>query len=109
VDFGNLIKERRKALGLTLEQVGEQCGVGKSTVRKWESGMIKNAGRDKLVLLSRALHLSPSDLIDTEGVTVVSANLPADGVTLTDEERILVLKYRIAPVSIREAIMKLLE
>lgn len=30
------IKSRRLELGLTLEQVGQKVGVGKSTVRKWK-------------------------------------------------------------------------
>lgn len=36
------IKSRRLELGMTLEEVGDLVGVGKSTVRKWESGMIDN-------------------------------------------------------------------
>ncbi len=60
------IKQRRLELGLTLEQVGEKVGVGKSTVRKWEIGKIKNMGRDKVALLSIALKMSPMDLIDED-------------------------------------------
>ena len=41
------IKSRRLELGLTLEQVGQKVGVGKSTVRKWETGDIENMKRDK--------------------------------------------------------------
>ena len=36
------IKALRKEKGLTLEQVADVVGVGKSTVRKWETGMIAN-------------------------------------------------------------------
>ena len=108
MDFGKMIKERRLALGLTLEQVGEMCGVSKATVLKWERGLIRNTKRDKLLLLSRALHLSPADLIDTDDVTIVSATLPSDGFTMTDEEKLLVLKYRDSPKVIQEAIMRML-
>ncbi|MDU0410838.1 hypothetical protein K231HA_00886 [Lactococcus lactis] len=48
---------------MTLEQVGELVGVGKSTVRKWENGMIENMGRDKIVALSKALNISPLDIL----------------------------------------------
>lgn len=34
------LKERREELGLTLGEVGKLTGVGKSTVRKWETGYI---------------------------------------------------------------------
>lgn len=53
------IKKRRIELGLTLEEVGEMCGVGKSTVRKWENGLINDIGRTKIVLLAKALQVSP--------------------------------------------------
>lgn len=36
------LKSRRLELGMTLEDVGDYVGVGKSTVRKWENGMIDN-------------------------------------------------------------------
>lgn len=109
MDFGRMIKERRLALNMTLEQVGISCGVSKATVLKWESGAIKNVRRDKLHLLANVLHLSPADLIDTEDVTLISATMPTDGVTLTDEEKLLVLAYRDATQETRDIIMKILE
>ena len=57
------LKDRRKELKLTLEDVGEATGVGKSTVRKWETGAIENMGRDKIVLLAKALKISPVDIL----------------------------------------------
>jgi len=57
------LKERRLELGLTLEQVGKICGVGKSAVRKWENGIIRNMGRDKVILLSTALGVSPLEIL----------------------------------------------
>ena len=38
-EIGNLIYDRRKELGLTLEEVGNAVGVSKSTVKKWENGL----------------------------------------------------------------------
>lgn len=60
------LKERRLELGLTLEEVGDIVGVGKSTVRKWEQGMISNMGRDKIVSISKALKISPLDILEIE-------------------------------------------
>lgn len=57
------IYERRKALGLTLEYVGKRVGVSKSTVKKWESGYIKNMRRDKVTALARTLEVSPLELL----------------------------------------------
>lgn len=60
------IKNRRLELGLTLEEVGNMCGVGKSTVRKWENGMINDIGRSKIVLLANALKVSPMFILDND-------------------------------------------
>lgn len=57
------IRLRREQLGLTLEQVGDIVGVGKSTVRKWETGAIANMRRDKISGLARALRTSPAFLM----------------------------------------------
>ena len=62
-DVGKKMFERRKELGLTLEEVGKEVGVGKSTVRKWENGMIRNMGRDKIAALSRVLQMNPVDFV----------------------------------------------
>lgn len=61
--IGQIIYNRRKELGLTLQEVGEYVGVGKSTVKKWESGLIANMRQDKIVLLANALQISPVSLI----------------------------------------------
>lgn len=75
MDIGSKLKERRQALGKTLDDVGKEVGVGKSTVRKWEQGMIKNMRRDKIALLAAALDISPAEIIDyqEQTPTVLSA------------------------------------
>lgn len=62
-DLSKKIKELRIAQGLTLEQVGNYVGVGKSTVRKWETGAIANMRRDKVAKLAEALHTTPAYLM----------------------------------------------
>lgn len=57
------IKALRQEKGLTLEQVAEVVGVGKSTVRKWETGMIANMKRDKIAALAKALGTTPAYLM----------------------------------------------
>ena len=46
----------RKKYNLTYEQIAEVVGVGKSTVRKWETGIISSVRDDKLENLAKALH-----------------------------------------------------
>lgn len=57
------IKRLRKQKDMTLEQVGAIVGVGKSTVRKWETGMIANVKGDKIALLAQALSTTPEYLM----------------------------------------------
>ena len=65
-NVNQIIKERRLQLGLTLEQVAEKVGVGKSTVRKWETGLIENMRRDNMQKLAEALNLNPLDLLELD-------------------------------------------
>lgn len=57
------IRDLRLSQNLTLEQVANEVGVGKSTVRKWETGMIANMRRDKIASLAKALHTTPAYLM----------------------------------------------
>lgn len=66
MDIGEKMKARRLELGLSLEAVGNIVGVGKSTVRKWENGLIKNMGRDKIALVAQALRVTPGYLMGWE-------------------------------------------
>ena len=67
MNTGLLIKNRRIQLRLTLEDVGKACGVGKSTVRKWEIGMIKDMRRDKIIALAKVLDIDPMELLKANG------------------------------------------
>ena len=77
-EIANKIKARRLELGLTLEDVGKAVGVGRSTVRKWETGMIKNMGRDKIAALADVLQINPVQLVP----------MPSRAMRSDDEERL---------------------
>ena len=62
-NIGERIYIARKSLGLSLEMVGQYVGVTKSTVRKWEQGIIKNMGGDKIKKLSEVLQVSPGYIL----------------------------------------------
>lgn len=75
-EIGNLIYDRRKELGLTLEEVGNAVGVSKSTVKKWENGFISNMRRDKIEKLSKVLEISPVRLLGITTKTYFQPNDP---------------------------------
>lgn len=62
----DLIRNRRKELGLTLEDVALATGVSISTARKWEVGIVANMKKDKIVGLAKVLQIDPAYLIDTD-------------------------------------------
>ena len=66
MEIGEKIKFLRMRQGMTLEELGLKVGVGKSTVRKWETGQIANMRRDKIASLADALNVSPSYLMGWE-------------------------------------------
>lgn len=66
MDLSKRLYELRKNKDLTLEQVGNNIGVGKSTVRKWEQGLIKNMRRDKIAKLAELYDVSPDYLLGIE-------------------------------------------
>ncbi|MCJ1988695.1 XRE family transcriptional regulator [Lactococcus carnosus] len=93
----NLLKKRRLEKRLTLEQVGDMVGVGKSTVRKWENGMIENMGRDKIISLSKALDISPFQILefDEKEKIVSTTKTELDNVfgELEDKRKLKVVDY----------------
>ena len=78
MDLGEKIRLLRHQRGMTLEDVGDACGVGKSTVRKWESGQIANMRRDKIALVAKALGVTPAYLMgwdDSPALPTMPANI----------------------------------
>lgn len=69
MEMGQKIHKLRTEKGMTLEELGNIVGVGKSTVRKWENGMIANMRRDKILKVSEALGVSPAYLMGWEPVS----------------------------------------
>ena len=73
------------------------CWCWKSTVRKWETGMIENMGRDKIVALSKILDVSPLEILgipETEETPfVVPTNIMNIYKQLTTENQEAVFRY----------------
>lgn len=99
MDIGERIKMLRTQQGLTLEEVGTRVGVGKSTVRKWESGQIANMRRDKIALLAKALNVTPAYLMGWDEPSPASRPLPA-GLLPVVKRRIPILGHVAAGVPI---------
>lgn len=79
------LKAKRLSLNLTLEEVGKFVGVGKSTVRKWENGLINNMGSDKIQKYAQILQISPLDIINKNVYSKEDKDLQKDIQKLIDE------------------------
>lgn len=62
-NIGEIIKNRREQLGLTLEEVGDHLGVGKATVQRYESGNIKNLKQETIEKIAQILKVDPCYLM----------------------------------------------
>lgn len=102
------IKELRQAKGLTLEQVANVVGVGKSTVRKWETGMIANMKRDKIADLARALGTTPAYLMGWTDEPSKTEQTSHDKVELTEGEQMLLDLFRQVPEDHQQIVLQMI-
>lgn len=93
------IKDLRREKGLTLEQVADIVGVGKSTVRKWETGMIANMKRDKIAALAKALGTTPAFLMGWKEEEADDKKISPDELALTEGEKALIRLLRRVPAA----------
>lgn len=82
------IKERRKTLGYTQEELASKVGLQKSAIAKYEKGRVENIKRSMIAKMSSALECSPSYLMGWEETTTSSAVA-----TLTPDAAALLTDY----------------
>lgn len=103
-ELSRKIKELRLSKGMTLEQVADIVGVGKSTVRKWETGMIANMKRDKISLLAKALSTTPAYLMGWDETTHVEQYIKIS----EDEQKLLEL-FRLIPENQQQMVLQMIK
>ena len=102
------IKALRLEKGLTLEQIAEVVGVGRSTVRKWETGIIANMRSDKIADLAKALGTSPAYLMGWDEEETKKEN-SLTGTELTEGELKLIELFRNVPEDRRELVFQMID
>ena len=63
-DIGKRIRERRKELGMTLDELAKAVGVSKQTIFRYEDRTIENIPIDKLHKIAGKLNVSMAYLLD---------------------------------------------
>ena len=105
-DMAQRIKELRTQKGLTLEQVADVVGVGKSTVRKWETGMIANMRRDKIAALAKALGTTPAYLMGWKEDE--QKNISPSEPQLSEGERMLLDLFKRVPEDKQQLVLQMI-
>lgn len=103
-ELSRKIKELRLQRKMTLEQVGDIVGVGKSTVRKWETGMIANMKRDKIALLAKALGTTPAYLMGWKDDKTTAP----EELTLSEGEKMLLDLFRQVPETQQQLVLQMI-
>ncbi len=110
-NLAHKIKELRLKNKMTLEEVANIVGVGKSTVRKWETGMIANMKRDKIALLAKALGTTPAYLMgwdETDKNGKVSNDKTTPPIGLTEGEKALLNLFRQVPEDKQQVVLEMI-
>lgn len=63
---GQRIRQIRKNLGISQEELGKMVGVGKQAIYKYETGVVTNIPVERLALIAEALNTTPAYLMGWE-------------------------------------------
>lgn len=95
MEMKDIISNRRSELKLTLEDIATRVGVSRATVLRWETGEIKNLGRNRIASLAAVLQVSPEYLLgwSEDPATKMGEDLAQAVADLTAEETASLLNY----------------
>ena len=85
MNIKDIIKQKRLECGYTMKELAEKVGVSEATVSRWESGNLATMKHTKIMLLAKALKISPAMLFDAP---------PSPSLSLTQQEETHIKKYR---------------
>ena len=85
MNIKDIIKQKRLECGYTMKELAEKVGVSEATVSRWESGNLATMKHTKIMLLAKALKISPAMLFDAPA---------SPSLSLTQQEETHIKKYR---------------
>lgn len=101
MNIGKRIKQRRKELGMSADQLGEILGKDRSTIFRYEKGDIENLPLDILQPIAKALNTTPQYLM---GWSDGKINTPEEP-KLTEGEELLLNLFRKVPADKQELVL----
>ncbi|MDO4302112.1 MAG: helix-turn-helix transcriptional regulator [Clostridia bacterium] len=94
--IGERIKNRRKELELTQEQIGNLIGVTKSTIQRYENGLIKDLKMPVIQAIANALKVNPDWIVLKSDIKELQVSKhPFDTSNLSNKELKLITTYNI--------------
>lgn len=95
MEMKDIIRNRRSELRLTLEDIANRVGVSRATVLRWETGEIKNLGKNRIASLAAVLQVSPEYLLgwNEDPATKMGEDLASAVADLSPEETASLLNY----------------
>lgn len=93
MSVGDRIKNKRKELNMSAEQLAEKIGVSPATIYRYENGGIRHMGTDKLAIIADALLVEPKVLMGWLDDSNVSENNTESEPTLSAEAQALARIY----------------
>lgn len=103
MSVGKRIALAREQKNMTLEEVAKLCETTKQTIFKYENEIVTNIPYDKIVLLSKALAVSPSYLFGWEE----KKSSPSES-ELTEGEQLMLQLFRQIPMDRQAEALELL-
>ena len=101
MSVGLRIKLAREQRNMTLEDVAKLCDTTKQTIYKYENEIVTNIPYDKIVLLTKALDVSPSYLF---GWNEDSPSEPQ----LTEGEKVLLDLFNRVPEDQQQLVLQMI-
>lgn len=102
MSIGMRIKSAREQRDMTLDDVAKRCNTTKQTIFKYENEIVTNIPYDKIVLLSKALDVSPSYLFGWED------NVSPSEPKLTEGEKVLLNLFNRVPEDKKQLVLQMI-
>ena len=103
MSVGLRIKLAREQKNMTLEDVARLCETTKQTIYKYENEIVTNIPYEKIVLLSKALDVSPSYLFGWEEKKSSPSELQ-----LTEGEKLLLELFNKVPEDQQQLVLQMI-
>jgi transcriptional regulator with XRE-family HTH domain len=103
MSIGQRIKVARERKDMTLDEVAKRCDTTKQTIFKYENEIVTNIPYEKIVLLSKALDVTPSYLFGWEE----NDNSPSEP-SLTEGEKVLLDLFNRVPEDQQQLVLQMI-